>query len=342
MEEGRHGDFVRGGPGLGQMSDGLGAEEPLSNRGTLHAFLALAMGFLASCLFPNLFAASQDTSHDHVLRVDTQLVLLPVTVTNHEGHFISGLDVSNFRVCENGRPQKIEVFRNFDVPVTVGLVVDHSGSMSSKMSQVIQGALAFAQASNPEDREFVVNFSDTVSFGLAANMAFTSNTNDLRAALLATLPSGRTALYDSLKVTLEHLQTDPSGKKVILLISDGGDNASRHNFAQVLRIAQSTNVIIYAIGLLDEYDADQNPQVLKKLARETGGEAYFPNFTKEITDTCRQIAADIRHQYMLGYVPPNSGQSGYRRIRVSISAPGKGKLIVRTRSGYFLPANHSS
>jgi Ca-activated chloride channel family protein len=323
------------------MSDGQSAQGPLCHCSMLPAFLALDMWFLASCLFSHPFVTAQDTSHEHVLTVDTRFVLLPVMVTNREGHFVSGLDVSNFRVYENGRPQKIDVFRNSDVPVTVGLVVDHSGSMSSKMDKVIEGTLAFVQASNPQDREFAVNFSDAVSLGLAPSVAFTSNTNDLRAALLATRPSGKTALYDALEVALEHLRSDPSDKKAILLISDGGDNASSHNFAQVLRMAQSTNVIIYTIGLLDEYDADQNPQVLKKLARETGGEAYFPNSIPAITDTCRQIAMDIRHQYTLGYTPPNTGQSGYRKLRVSVRAESWGKLFVRTRSGYFLPSNPS-
>jgi VWFA-related protein len=134
-----------------------------------------------------------------------------------------------------------------------------------------------------------------------------------------------------------HLQEDDRGKKVLILISDGGDSASRHSFADVLRMAQSTGVVIYAIGLLDEHNADQNPKVLEKLAATTGGEAYIPNSFVEVVNVCREIATDIRHQYTVGYTPPDSARPGYRKIHVSASAPGHGKLVVRTRAGYFLP-----
>lgn len=321
------------------MFDGTSAEAALFKRRTLCVVLALVMCFPLSVLFHVPVVGGQDASRDHVLAVETQLVLLPVIVTNREGHFVSGLDASNFRVYENGRPQKIEVFRNSDVPVTVGLVVDHSGSMSSKMDKVIEGTLAFVQASNPQDKEFAVNFSNTVSFGLAPGVAFTSNANDLRAALLSAPPSGQTALYDAIELALEHLANDSGGKKAILLISDGGDNASRHKFAEVLRMAQSTNVIIYAIGLLDEYNADQDPRVLKRFARETGGDAYLPSSTADVANICRQIAGDIRHQYTLGYTPPKTGEAGFRKLHVSVKAERDGKLFVRTRSGYSLPTN---
>jgi len=234
--------------------------------------------------------------------------------------------------------QDITLFRNEDVPVTAGLVVDHSGSMGNKRDEVMQGARAFVQASNPQDRDFVVNFSDTVTFGLPSYIPFTSNTEDLQAALLATPLSGKTALYDAVAAALERLQKDKRDKKVLLLISDGGDNASRHNFSEVLRMAQAANVVIYTVGLFDENAADQNPKVLKKFAADTGAQVYFPMSPTEVVSVCKEIAADIRHQYTLGYSPPNPEGGGYRPVRVKVNAPSRGKLSVRTRAGYFLPS----
>ncbi len=250
--------------------------------------------------------------------------------------------MSNFRVYEDGRQQEITLFRNEDIPVTVGLVVDHSGSMASKQIEVVEGAQAFVQASNPQDREFVVNFADEVSFGLRNDAPFTSNVDELRTALSAVSASGRTALYDAVAIALENLQKDPLDKKVLLLISDGGDNASKRNFAQVLRMAQTFNVIIYSIGLFDQNSADQNPKVLKKFSDETGGYAYFPTSHSEVISVCRQIAIDVRHQYILGYAPADLGRSGYRKIRVNVTAPDQGKLLVRTRAGYYFPAPMST
>jgi VWFA-related protein len=209
--------------------------------------------------------------------------------------------------------------------------------MAARQLEVIEGAQAFVQASNPQDREFVINFGETVSFGLPPNVPFTNDANVLRAALSSPYASGRTALYDAILVAMQHLQEEDREKKVLILISDGGDSASRHRLSDVLRTAQSTGVVIYAIGLLDEHNADQNPRVLQKLAAITAGVAYFPNSFVEVMKVCRDIAADIRHQYTVGYSPPDSGRPGYRKVHVSVTAPGHGKLFVRTRAGYFLP-----
>jgi VWFA-related protein len=258
-----------------------------------------------------------------------------VTVRDRKGEFVSGLDASNFQIHEDGQLQTVRLFRREDIPVTVGLVVDHSGSMAAKQLEVIEGAQAFVQASNPQDKEFVVNFNSTVSFGLPKSVAFTGDLNALRTALSSASASGRTALYDALAVSMKHFDKDDADKKVLLLISDGGDNASKTSFSQVLRIAQSSNVTIYAIGLFDEYSSDQNPMVLKKLAEETGGQAYFPNSFADMLAACQKIAADIRHQYTLGYSPPDTTRAGYRKIRVKVTAPGRGELLVRTRAGYL-------
>jgi Ca-activated chloride channel homolog len=303
-----------------------------------YASLLLAISFQPSSRASLPVLAGQGGSGGFVISKTLNLVELPVIVRDRRGRFVSGLDQSNFGVYETGQRQDITLFRSEDIPVSAGLVVDHSGSMGSKRDEVMEGAQAFVQAGNPQDREFVVNFSDTVTFGLPASVPFTSNLEDLRAALLATPASGKTALYDAVAAALERLQSDHSARKVLVIISDGGDNASQHNFAQVLRMAQSASVVIYTIGLFEEYGADQNPKVLKKFSEETGGNAYFPNSAAEVVSVCQQIAADIRHQYTLGYSPPDSEKGGYRKVQVSATAPGRGKLSVRTRAGYFLPS----
>jgi len=294
------------------------------------------------CALTILFAAGSALARQNPQRFaiskDVNLVLLPVAVTNAQGKSVSGLGASNFRVYENGRQQQLSLFRAEDIPVTVGLVVDHSGSMVAWRDQVIQGARAFIQASNVQDREFVVNFGSEVKLALPADVPFTNSIEELEEALSLPYTSGKTALYDALASALQHIREDKINKKVLLLISDGGDNASLHTFKQVLRMAQSANVLIYSIGLLDELSADQNPAVLKKVAAATGGDSYFPSSAAEVVRYCRTIAADIRHQYTLGYNPTAESNSGYRKIRVRVTAPGIGKLLTRTRPGYFSPS----
>ncbi len=283
------------------------------------------------------FVPWQEPSSGSVLTADANLVIVPVTVRDRRGKFVSNLDKSDFQVHEDKKPQPISLFQHEDVPATVGLVVDHSGSMAARRLQVIEAAQTFVQVSNPQDHEFVVNFSNSLSLGLPKNVAFTNDVNALLSALSTPTAGGQTALYDALLVAMDHIQK-ASDKKALLLISDGGDNASHHKFSDVLRAAQESNVTIYAVGLLDENSADQNPQVLKKLADETGGQVYLPNSFAQLLDSAREIAADIRHQYTLGYAPPDPDRSGYRKMRVTVSAPRRGKLYVRTRAGYFLPS----
>lgn len=233
--------------------------------------LALSISFAtASVHAPASLGFVDDEAQDapsppYVITQEVNLVALPAVVRDRQGHFASGLSVSNFQVHEDGRPQTITLFRNEDIPVTAGLVVDHSASMSARQVEVIEGARAFVQAGNSQDREFVINFGETVSFGLPQNVAFTNDVNVLRDALSTPYATGRTALYDAVLVAIHHLQKDDREKKILILISDGGDSASKHTFADVLRLAQTTGVVIYTIGLLDEHNADQNPKSFRNL-----------------------------------------------------------------------------
>jgi Ca-activated chloride channel family protein len=283
----------------------------------------------------------QQASKPYVISSEVTLVLVPVTVRDREGQFVSDLNQSNFRLYQDGKPQQISLFRNEDVPVTVGLVVDHSASMRAKSNEVMAGALAFIRASNPQSKGFVINFSNEVIFGLPDDVPFTNDPQQMEMALSTAPMSGATALYDALAAALQHLQGGQSDKKVLLLISDGGDNASEHTFGQILRMAQSGNATIYTIGLFDDDSADQNPRVLRKLANETGGESYFPNSASEVVSICQNIAADIRHQYDLAYTPLENERGGYHKIHVTVTAPERRKLFVRSRIGYFFPSGGS-
>ena len=182
---------------------------------------------------------------------------------------------------------------------------------------------------------FVVNFNEHVSFGLPADIPFTDRQDQLQRALASIHTIGETALYDAIATALDHLKKGRSDKKVLIVISDGGDNASKLSLARVVEMAKASDAIIYAIGIFDERDGDQNPGVLKRFAKETGGEAFFPESSNEIASICGGIARDIRNQYTLAYTPSILKQDGgYRVIDVKVSALGHGRLSVRTRTGY--------
>src|SRR6202035_3494499 len=184
---------------------------------TPSAPVLLTLFVLVLSLFAKAVAEPQDKPVPHVISQEVNLVALPVVVRDQQGRFASGLQASNFHVREDGRPQAITLFRNEDIPVTVGLVVDHSGSMAARQLEVIEGAQAFVQASNPQDREFVVNFGEKISFGLPENVAFTNDANTLRQALSTPYAFGRTALYDAILLAIRHLQKDDREKKVLIL-----------------------------------------------------------------------------------------------------------------------------
>ncbi len=267
--------------------------------------------------------------------------MLRMSVRNSQGSLVSGLEQQDFQVFEDKVLQEIETFSQEDVPVVIGLVVDNSASMRTKRADVITAALAFARSSNPQDQMFVVNFNDTVSFGLPPELPFTDQADRLQAALSRTGPEGRTALYDAMSYALVHLEKGDRDRRALIVVSDGGDNASKHTLAQIRAEAIHSDAIIYAIGLFDMDDPDRNPHVLKELAKTTGGDAFFPDSLQNVIPICEQIALDIRHQYTIAYSPTNRNHDGtYRAIEVKARAPGNGKLSVRTRAGYYAPLNH--
>jgi VWFA-related protein len=301
--------------------------------------LAVLIAFPGAAWSQIVNAPSQNhASNDYTLRVDADLVILSATVLDRHNALVSGLDKEDFQVYEDHILQQIKDFSHEDLPVTVGLVIDNSGSMASKRADVIAAALSFARSSNPRDQMFVVNFNENVSYGLPAGIPFTDRPDQLQLGLSDIKVIGETALYDAIAVALDHLKQGNCDKKVLILISDGGDNASKHTLAQVIEMARRSGAIIYAIGIFDEQDGDQNPGVLKRFAKETGGEAFFPESSKELALICEGIAHDIRNQYTLAYIPKILKQDGrYRVIDVKVSSPRHGHLSVRTRLGYFVP-----
>ena len=277
------------------------------------------------------------------IHVSTTLVLLPVSVTASDGAFVFGLKLENFRVFEDGQLQTPSVFDEHDAPVTVGLIVDHSRSMGAKLPDVLSSVAFFVHSSNPQDEMFVVDFNDDVSIELMKGKAFSSDAKDLNEALTAVSARGRTALYDAVSEGLHHLQYGHLEKKALVIISDGGDNASHLKYAQILAQARQSQAVIYSIALLGADNEEENPALLRRLCKDTGGIAFFPRAGESVAAASAEIARDLREQYTIGYPPPNSSRTdAFRKVEVKVIAPGRGRMRVRTRPGYTLAASNQS
>jgi len=285
---------------------------------------------------------------EYTISVDVNEVVLHATVLDKKGHIVNDLKQDDFHVFEDGAPQPLTHFAHADVPVTMGIVIDDSGSMRTKREAVNAAALIFAKTSNPQDQVFVVNFNDVYYLDTPGD--FANTIEDLKSALDKIDSRGGTALRDAVIASLDHLKLGNRDKKVLLVITDGEDNASRYTFQELMDKAQKSNAVVYTVGLLgsDETsdlfrirggEAHRAAKVLKDLAEATGGEPYFPKSLDEVESTCRQIARDIRNQYTLVYRPSNLKKDGtFRNIRVDAFLPhSKNKLVVRTRPGYFAP-----
>jgi Ca-activated chloride channel homolog len=281
-------------------------------------------------------------NEEFTIRSDVRLVLLDVSVKDQKGAFVSGLTKDNFTVYEDGKPQPITQFANQDIPVTVGLVVDESGSMRPKRSETITAALTFIQASNPQDEVFVINFNDKVYHGLPDTLLFSDNVTKLREALWSTKPEGRTALYDAIFASLHQLDMGRRSKKTLVLISDGGDNISSHTRKDVEHKVQQSLATIYTVGIFDNDDPDKNPDVLKWLANVSGGVSYFPEKLDDIVPVCQKIAKDIRTRYAISYVPAEGKPGTLRHIKIAVNDPERGKLVARTRTQYVYNPEESA
>ena len=296
---------------------------------------------LAAIVCLSSLVAAQTTPRGEEFKISTSvvLVLLDVSVKDSKGGYVPGLSKGAFHIYEDGTAQEMTVFSNADLPVAVGLVLDDSGSVSSKRPELITAGLAFVGASNPKDQVFVINFNDKVRSGLAPTTPFTDDVKLLRSALLENRPEGQTALYDAIAFALHHVDSGERDKKALVVVSDGSDNCSTHNLTQLMRLIQESHTTIYTVGIFGADDADRNPQVLRRIANASGGECFLPGDFAQIVPICQKIAKDIRTRYTIGYIPARTiDKGGFRKIRVAVDAPSGEKFVVRTRTGFYVPS----
>ncbi len=297
----------------------------------------------AGCLAVSLFLVAQSGNSQtapagkpYTISDNVDLVLLDAAVKQPHGGYVTGLVKNDFQVFEDGHPREITHFANVDAPVTVGLVVDNSGSMRSKRADVILAGLAFARASNTQDEFFVVNFNDYVTAGLPPSVPFTDNLQILRKALYMAEPAGKTALYDAIGYGLRHLENGHRDKRTLIVVSDGGDNLSRFSFSDLMKAVEASRASIYTVGLVDPENRDLNPGVLKKLASVSGGEYFEPKTSGEILTVFTKISKDIRNRYSIGYVPDEiHDKRQIRTVKLTARLDGR-RLLVRTRTTYSI------
>lgn len=267
--------------------------------------------------------------------VRTEMVVLPVTVTNSRGQAVTGLTADRFRVFDDGKLQPIVLFRGGEVPATVGLVVDHSQSMGGKLAAVNAAITAFARSGRGDDELFVVGFNDRARLQpLPGGKRFTSDPAELAATLNAATPGGRTALYDAVALGLRHLSSGREDRKALIVVTDGGDNISDLKYSHVRDMVRSSQAVIYGIGLTGAQIQEENPENLKRLCRDSGGLAHFPESAAEVQEVMMAVARDLRSQYTIGFSPAASGRR-LRSITVTALGPEGDKLRVRTRSSYL-------
>jgi Ca-activated chloride channel family protein len=296
--------------------------------------LSAALVLLASFSWCVAGAATQDPQPGRtVFASRADLVVVHVSVVDKKSGLVSGLPRESFAVYEDGRPQQIDFFLNEDTPATVGLVIDASMSMHRKREALVAGGMAFAKATHSRDEIFTVHFNEHVWFGLGPDQPFTSDAGLLRATLQKAPARGRTALFDGVAAALRHVERGTSQKKALIVISDGGDNASRESFEDILRRVNQSDALIYTICLKDEYDRDADPDVLERLATASGGIAFSPRRIGDVTKVLERIARDIHSGYTIGYVPA-AARGGHRDVRVEVTTPNGRQLLVRARSGY--------
>jgi VWFA-related protein len=298
---------------------------------------------VAATLFPILLfgqqppaksAPAESDAGDAVFSTETRLVQLPVTITDKNGHLVTNLPQSAFQVYENNALQTIKLFKREDVPVSLGLIIDNSGSMREKRAAVESAALALVRDSNKEDEVFVVNFNDEAYL----DTDFTNDISLMEQGLTKIDSRGGTAMRDAIRMSIDHLKDKGKrDKKVILVVTDGNDNASNMGLEALVRLAQQDDVLIYAIGLLtdeEKREAGKAKRALGILVESTGGQVFYPKEVSEVEKIAHQVAYDIRNQYTIGYTPSNTALDGsFRQVKVVVKAAGN--PTARTRTGYY-------
>ena len=267
-------------------------------------------------------------------RLDARLVLLHASVVDKNGKLLTNIPQSAFKIQEDGVEQPLKLFRREDVPVSMGIIVDNSGSMNGKRSRVAAAALELVKQSNPDDEVFIVNFNDDTHI----DQVLTNDVKKLQAALARMESRGGTAMRDALSTSIDYVKKNgKKDKKVLVVITDGNDNSSNISLEQVLRKSRDSEVLIYAIGLLSEEearDARAAKKALKTLTEAAGGMDYYPKNLSDVQEITPRVAREIRNQYILGYTSSNQALDGtFRQVKVTVA--GFGHPTVRTRNGYY-------
>lgn len=294
----------------------------------LIAALAAALLFLS----PKTTAQEKPT-----FSTRSDLVVLHVVVEDRKGTYVSGLRQDYFTVLEDDKPQAVQFFSAADTPASIGLLVDNSTSMMSRREMAVAAALGFTEQSNPEDEVFVLGFNEEVAEIVSPRVIGETNMVSLRALLKGGLfARGKTALYDAIMAGFDRLERGKHSRQVLVLISDGGDNASAATLRDVLSRTRESEAAIFTVMLKDPVNRDGNPRLLKRLAGDTGGEAFEPDDMDDVPETLQHIARDIRSAYTIGFAPSSAvTERALRKLRVVVRTPA-GTLKARTRGGYAI------
>ena len=285
--------------------------------------------------------ANPSSGDDVTFRADTRLVVLPISVADKNGKLVTDLKQSSFKVFENGIEQPIKIFKREDVPISLGIIIDNSGSMKEKRQKVEIASLDMVKASNPQDEVFIVNFNDQPWL----DVPMTSDIKAMQEGIARIDSRGGTAMRDAISGGIDYLKKEGKRqKKVLLVITDGNDNASTINLERLVNRSQQNEILIFSIGLLNEeerHEAKIAKRALDTLSRETGGLAFYPKGVADVDQIALQVAHEIRNQYTLAYSPTSPEMDGsFRQIKVTVNGPGH--PLVRTRTGYYATPNDSS
>ena len=310
------------------------------------ACYTLPLLLLAFPLTADAQQLERNADSEFQISVDVELVQLPVSVVDRDGVPVIGLDQQHFEIYEGGVQQDISLFKHEDVPISIGLVIDNSGSMRNKRERVNSAALVFIREGNPEDETFIVNFDDEAYL----EQDFTGSIGNLVDTLENVDTRGETALNDAIYLSIEHVEANGRmDKKAVLIVSDGEDNASKFGFNRIMERLREAEVTVYVIGLLELNDqrgglfrrspSSRAKRELRQIAESTGGQAYFPESLDEVEELCRRVARDLRNHFTLGYNPINRAFDGtWREVEVKVNAPrGFPRIEVQTKPGYYAP-----
>src|ERR1700738_5030885 len=297
--------------------------------------------------------AKEDIKHDtpglvlkpgQTMHMDVDLALVNVTVTDPYNRLVTGLDTDNFRVFEDSVEQELVTFSAEDVPISIGVIFDFSGSMANKVSKAREAAIQFFKTANPQDEFFLVSFNERAEL----TSSFTNSVEDLQSRMMLTLPKGRTALLDAIYLGLSQMRGARNGKRALLILSDGGDNHSRYNESDIKRLVKEADTQLYAIGIFDPLGYRNRtpeelggPSLLSEVTEMTGGRVFAVENLNDLPDIASKIGMELRNQYVLGYRPSNKAHDArWRKIKIKLRAPkGLPPLNVYSKTGYYAPSH---